>query len=566
MAIMDDNLQSGSQKHNNEAALEAVRQEFQLLLDSQTAQIQRLADIGIALSAERDTDILLEMIIDEAMAFSNADAGTLYVVDYDRNELVFQILKNQTLKIHAGGTSGQAVTLPPVPLEIDGLANLTNASSQAALTGEVINIPDVYEAIGLDFSGTKKYDAQTGYRSKSMLVVPMKNHENEIIGVLQLLNAKVQGSDEVVPFPKNRETMIISLASQAAVALENARLIAGLQGLFDAFIESIATAIDEKSAYTAGHIRRVAKLTMMIASQVNKSNAGVFEDTFFNEDEMEELRVAAWLHDVGKITTPEYVVDKATKLQGIFDRLELVEQRFALIAAQMENATLQQKVQLLQSGNPDSGALQQLDDKLTAELAILKSDLEFIARCNLGFEFLDNERLERIQRISHKNFQLNGETHPYLTDDELKNLSIRKGTLTDSERKIIENHVLVSIKMLKQVPFPRKMSKVPEYAGGHHEKLDGSGYPFGLTADQLALQSRIMAIADIFEALTAKDRPYKKPMKLSQALSILRDMCDRNHIDRDVFDLFMNSGEFMRYAREELNQEQIDVEINKEKS
>ena len=243
-----------------------------------------------------------------------------------------------------------------------------------------------------------------------------------------------------------------------------------------------------------------------------------------------------------------------------------MEQRFALIAAQMENATLQQKVHLLQSGNPDSGALQQLDDKLTAELAILKSDLEFIARCNLGFEFLDNERLERIQRISHKNFQLNGETHPYLTDDELKNLSIRKGTLTDSERKIIENHVLVSIKMLKQVPFPRKMSKVPEYAGGHHEKLDGSGYPFGLTADQLALQSRIMAIADIFEALTAKDRPYKKPMKLSQALSILRDMCDRNHIDRDVFDLFMNSGEFMRYAREELNQEQIDVEINKEKS
>jgi HD-GYP domain-containing protein (c-di-GMP phosphodiesterase class II) len=537
-----------------------LKREFRQLLDSQSEMIQRWAGIGIALSAERDINRLLEMIIDEAMAFSNADAGTLYVVDEEKNQLTFQILKNKSMGIHAGGTSEVAVELPPVPLELNGLPNLTNASSQAALTGEVINIPDVYEAIGLDFSGTKMYDEQTGYRSKSMLVVPMKNHENEIIGVLQLLNAKSPETGEIIPFPKGQEPIVIALASQAAVALENARLIVGLKTLFDAFIQSIATAIDEKSAYTAGHIRRVTELTMKIAEAINNSESGRFEDVYFTKDELEELRIAAWLHDIGKITTPEHVVDKSTKLEGLFDRIELIRQRFGWIETIKKNLILQKKIELLEAGAAPQ-ELAKLERQLAEDIQQLNSDMKFVEQCNTGTEFLSDEKLLRLQELAAKYVEWEGQRIEYLTPFELKNLSIRRGTLTDEERKIIENHVLVSIKMLQKVPFPRKLRKVPEYAGGHHEKLDGSGYPYGLTAEQLPIQARIMAIADIFEALTAKDRPYKKPMKLSKALAILRDMSERNHIDREILELFLESKIYLDYARKELNPEQIDIEL-----
>ncbi len=329
---------TGSQRIHH--LLDGFVKEVRLFVEGQTTHLQRLSQIGIALSAEKDINKLLEMIVDEAMIFTKADAGTLYVVDEDAHCLRFEILKNRTLKIHKGGTSNEPVDLPPVPLEIDGIPNLTNVSSQAALTGEIINIPDVYEAIGFDFTGPKKYDLQTGYRSKSMLVIPMRNHRNEIIGILQLLNASDPLTGEVIPFPKEFENTIISLASQAAVALENARLIKELQELLDAFIRSIATAIDEKSPYTAGHIRRVTELTMMIARKINETETGVYQDHSFSADELEELRIAAWLHDVGKITTPEYVVDKAQKLATIFDRIELVRTRFALIRELKEKENL----------------------------------------------------------------------------------------------------------------------------------------------------------------------------------------------------------------------------------
>ncbi len=539
--------------------LSTLDDEIRSYEQAQAARLHRLSQIGIALSAERDVNKILEMIVDEAMLFTNADAGTLYIVDEDANCLRFKILKNRTLEVHQGGTSNHPVDLPPVPLEVDGMPNLINISSQAALTGEIINIPDVYEAIGFDFSGPKKYDAQTGYRSKSMLVVPMKNHDNDIIGVLQLLNAKDPVSGTVISFPKEHETMIISLASQAAVAIDNARLIKELKELFDAFIQSIATAIDEKSPYTAGHIRRVTELTMMLANKVNETENGPFEDVFFTNEELEELRIAAWLHDVGKITTPEYIIDKSSKLETIFDRIELVKTRFALIRELKEKEALRQKVDCLQNKNARDAEIAEIDIRLRAELALLNEDLDFVLHCNRPSEFLDEAKLERLRQIAYKTYVLNGQKYRYLTDNELENLSIRKGTLTRDERKIIENHALVGIKILNQLPFPRKLAKVPEYAGGHHEKLDGSGYPFGLTAEQLSLQARIMAIADIFEALTARDRPYKRPMKLSTALDILKKMSEQSHIDPDLYRLFIDSGIYLEYAARELNKEQIDV-------
>jgi len=537
--------------------LETIVGEVTHFTENQMRHIQKLAEIGIALSAERDIHKIFEMIVEEARAFTHADGGTLYIVDEKEKVLKFVILQNDTLNIRLGGTSGKEITLPPVPLEVDGQPNFQNVSSYTALTGEIVNIPDVYEADGFDFTGPRKYDQQTGYRSKSMLVIPMKNHEDEIIGVLQLLNAISPDNGEIVPFNPDDVDLITSLASQAAVALENAQLIQDLQNLFYAFIQSIATAIDEKSPYTGGHIRRVVDLTMMIARAVNQVPEGPLAEIQFSPEELEELRIATWMHDVGKITTPEYVVDKSTKLEGIFDRIELIKLRFDLIQQIIENQFLKKKMALLEKGNSED-EVRSLEEKLREIVATLRLEKEFVTRCNLPDETMSDEKIALLKEIGHKSVEWNGKRIRYLTDEELHYLSIRRGTLTDEERKIIQNHAMMSIKILSQLPFPKKLARVPEYAGGHHEKLDGSGYPLGLKEEQLPLQARIMAIADIFESLTAKDRPYKKPMKLSQALKILQQMKDQKHIDPTIFDIFVRYKIYKRYAEKELSPDQID--------
>lgn len=553
-----DELKNFSSNARLNKLLTSVVGEVREFANEQIERIQRLTQIGIALSAEQDIDKLLEIIIEEAMSFTSADAGTLYIVDNENHCLQFKILKNLTQNTHLGGTSGREINLPAVPLSVDNQPNHSNVSSYTALTGEIVNIPDVYQAEGFDFTGPKKYDEQTGYRSCSMLVIPMKNHENDIIGVLQLLNATT-GDGEVIAFSDEDVDLTASLASQAAVALENATLINDLKDLFEAFIQSIATAIDEKSPYTAGHIRRVTGLTMMIAETINHTNQPPFDNVSLSSDELEELRIAAWMHDIGKITTPEYVIDKSTKLQTIFDRGELIDTRFQLIRQSLENEWLHQQLAAQRNGNTSGDDLEKARQQYEAALTQLDEDLDFIHRCNIAGEKMDDDALARIQRIAAEKFRINGEERSYLTTDEVYNLSVRRGTLTSEERSVIQNHALVSYKMLKQLPFPKKLSKVPEYAGGHHEKLDGTGYPFGLSSEQLPLQARIMAIADIFEALTAKDRPYKRPMKLSTAIRILGNMCDEKHTDRSIYDLLISTGVLLKYADQELNKEQIDV-------
>jgi len=427
------------------------------------------------------------------------------------------------------------------------------------LTGKTVNIPDVYEAEGFDFTGPRNYDASTGYRSKSMLVVALQNHENDIIGVLQLLNAQTPQTKDVIPFSEEYVDLVASLASQAAVALTNTQLIQDLQNLLYAFIKSIATAIDEKSPYTGGHINRVVDLTMMIAEKINQTKDGQFKDVFFSQDELEELRLAAWMHDVGKITTPEYVVDKSTKLETIFNRIDLIETRFELIAKTIENDYLQRKIDLLQSESTGTKQIKQMELALNETLNELSNDLQFVKGCNMPGEFMDDDKIDRIKTIAQKTYHLDGTDHSYLTDDEVKNLTIRKGSLTTEERKVIENHAMMTLKILDQLPFPRKLTRVPEYASGHHEKLDGSGYPRHLEAKDLSLQARIMAVADIFEALTAKDRPYKEPMKLSQAIKIMGFMKKDQHIDPDILDLFISSDLYLDYAHKQMNPDQIDA-------
>jgi len=522
--------------------------------------IKELIRIGIALSTEKDINALLEMIVVEARALVHADAGTLYILDKGSRTLVFEILQNDSLGTRMGGTSGQPIDLPCVPLyQENGAPNYSNVSSYAALTGETINIPDVYEAAGFDFTGPKKYDAATGYRSKSMLVIPLQNHENTIIGILQLLNAQDPTTGEIVSFPAETVDLIASLASQAAVALTNTQLIQDLTDLFYAFIKSIATAIDEKSPYTGGHINRVVDLVMLLADKINSTGEGPFKDKHFSGDELEALRLAAWMHDVGKIITPEFVVDKSTKLQTIFDRIALIETRFFAIAQSIENHYLRQQLEWMQKRCPDDERLEALDAEMTRAVAHLQTDLDRIRTLNRPGEFMDDDAVRAIQAIAGKTYQRGGRAEPYLTADEVENLCIRKGTLTDRERAIIENHASMTMKMLDELPFPAKYQRVPEIAAGHHEKLDGSGYPLHLEASDLPLETRILVIADIFEALTARDRPYKTPMKLSQAIKILGLMVKDGHIDADIVDILVNSGCVRQYARKHMNPDQNDL-------
>ena len=528
--------------------------------DRLVKHLKEITRIGTALSVEKNIHKLLEMIVDEARSLTNADAGTLYILDKENNCLQFQILQSDIMDVRLGGTSGKKVDLPSVPLIDDqGNPNHTNVSSHVALTGETISIPDVYDADGFDFSGPREYDKTTGYRSKSMLVIALQNHESEIIGVLQLLNAQNQENGEVISFSPDDIELVVSLASQAAVTLTNSQLIQNLTDLFYAFIKSIATAMDEKSPFTGGHINRVVDLTMMIAQLINDTNQPPFENIHFNEDEMEELRLASWMHDIGKITTPEIIVDKATKLHAFIDRIEFIETRFELIAATIENDFLKRKLQLTNAGECDSDAITQLDREKAQQLELLTNDFDFLRGVNHGNEFLTDEKFHQLNKIAAKTYQYNGSQRSYLNTDELKNLSIRKGTLTQEEREIIEDHAEVTFKMLNELPFPKIYEMVPEYAAGHHEKLDGSGYPRKLKEEQLPLQSRIMAVADIFEALTAKDRPYKKPMKFTQAIKILSLLKEERHIDPNLHDLVVNSDLLKQYARAHMNPDQIDI-------
>lgn len=546
-----------SQDPRLDKLLKTVVSEVKLYAEDQIRHIKMGADIGNALSVHSDINILFEKIVDHARAMSNADGGTLFTMDKERKNIQFRILQNMSMGIRMGGTSDYEITLPDIPLYIEGERNYSNVASYVAITGKTVNIADMYDYKGFDFSGTRRYDQTTGYQSKSLLVTPLKDHENKIIGVLQLLNAQDPQTGRVVRFSPEYEEMIKSLASQAAVALTNTTLIQELKNLNHAFIESIATAIDEKSRYTGHHIRRVVDLTMMIAKKINQTAEGPLANIVFTEDQMEELRLAAWMHDVGKITTPEAVINKATKLETIFDRICQVRTRFQLIAASIENKYLRKKIEIM-NRETDKEELEILDLELEKELESLKTDLNFIEKCNESAEFMGEEDKERIAEIAGKRYALGDVKHPYLEDDEVKNLCIRRGTLTEEERDVIETHAKMTLKILEKIPFPSRLENVPIYAAGHHLKPDGSGYPRELRTKELPIQSRIMAIADIFEALTARDRPYKKPMQLSKAVRILGFLKKDNHIDSDIFNLFIESGLYKIYARNELDPAQID--------
>jgi len=510
--------------------------------DSELTLVQRLADIGISLSAERDLPNLLEKIVEKALLFTGADGATLYLLENDH--LVFTISRSISLGIKLGGPSGGPVTFDPVPLD------KSFVSAYSAITKKSVNIPDVYESTKFDFTGPKKYDAKTGYRSKAMLVTPLLDHEDDVIGVLQLLNAVDTDTGEMGHFSGECERLAASLASQAGVAIQNFRLVRETERLFESFIEVMGAALDARSKYTHAHVSRVAGLAIELASAINEERAGPYAKSNFSDVELKELRIAGWTHDIGKIVTPQHVMDKSVKLETIFDRSELVKTRYFLLSAETRASFLEEEI-LMHDNGVSCEEIENFRKKRDEQIASINEEMDFVLRCNNPGEFMEDHKIERLKKIAEREIVLNGEPCRMISEDELKNLMIRKGSITEDERQIMRNHIDVTIKMLDKVPFVKKFRNAPFYAGTHHECLDGSGYPRGLTAKDLPLQSRIMALVDFFEALTADDRPYKKGMSLEKAYQIIQSEVDGGKLDGDLFHVFKEKRVYERFSKKD---------------
>ena len=527
--------------------------------DDLFSRLEQLNEIGAALSKVRDIERLLEHILVAAKTITHADGGTLYRVTENGKALRFEIIRTDSLNIAMGGSTGNPINFPEIPLyDESGKSNDAMVAAHAAIHDTTVNIDDAYAAEGFDFSGTRAFDRRTGYRSTSFLTVPMKNHEGEIIGVLQLINAQNPGTGAVVSFSSADQSLAESLASQAAIALTNRLLITQLETLFESFINLINLAIDEKSPYTGGHCQRVPALTMLLAEAVNRTTDGPLADFKMTDKDRYELKIAGLLHDCGKVTTPVHVVDKATKLHTLYDKIGLVDTRFEVLKRDAEIAALEAKLGLRKQIDPQAETA--IGQSYDQQIGLLNDERKFLRTCNVGGEAMKEPDQQRVRDIgrNRKWQNVDGVEANFLTDDELENLTIRAGTLTQAEREIINHHIVATIKMLEHLPWPNHLKNVPEYAGGHHERMDGKGYPKGLTREQMSLQARMMGIADIFEALTARDRPYKPGMKLSQAMSIMENFKKNSHIDPDLFDVFVSQKVYLNYAQQFLDPAQID--------
>ncbi|MCU0305512.1 MAG: GAF domain-containing protein [Thermoanaerobaculales bacterium] len=567
--------------------------------------LQQFFEISRALSAEKDQQRLLEMILREACKVAHADGGAILLASDDRRNLEMAILEIARAGIHVGGTSGVEPSFAPVPVEsATDVAGRSSLDSTTAARLETVTIADAASDLRFDLRRIHERFDSDGYECRSVLSVPLADQKGELVGLMQLVNARDAGGGidvfdpEVVPF-------VEALSSDAAVALDLRRLIKAQKDLLEAFIHVVADAIDAKSPYTHGHCQRVPVIARLLAERADRSSRPPFDGFSLSEDEWYELHIASWLHDCGKMTTPEYVVDKSTKLETLADRIHEIRTRFELL---WRDAEIDYWRARAMSSPEDPEARRRLADRLER----IRADWAFIAECNTGEVPMDDGRLARLREIagqtwrrhlddrlglSHEELERKSRTpaaelpatealladkpehvierhapafgsnphgfkmevpeHHY-NRGELYNLSVRRGTLTAEERFRINDHIIQTINMLGRLPFPRELARVPDWAGNHHERLDGTGYPRRLTGDELSIPERIMAIADVFEALTAADRPYMRPKSMSTALGIMAKMRDDGHLCPDLFELFLDSGVWREYGDEYLQPEQMD--------
>lgn len=562
-------------------------------MDGMKATIRRFLDISTMIASEEDFDLLQELLLDETIDICHADGATLYLVDDDDTCLVPSVVRNNQRE--------------RVPIEIDQLP--LDDPGEPIATAIKLGKPWQIQAESDPGSADKTLGLwglgqQLGERqSEELVAVPLFNRNNQLVGVLVLFMENELASSYL--------SFIRALSGTAAVAIESRHLLEIQKNLFESFIRMIAGAIDAKSPYTGGHCERVPELTRLLASAAVETNSGSLNDFSLSEDDWEAVYIASWLHDCGKVTTPEYVVDKATKLETIYDRIHEIRLRFELLKRDAEIDYWQ----AMAEGVGQDKAKATLKSRLTQ----LDDDFAFIAECNEGSEFLDDDKVARIHKIAAYKWQrtldnrlgislaekeralaagaapelpveedlicdrpehrfARNESQNFINDNswgfnidvpellynrgELHNLLIQRGTLNEEERYKINEHIVQTIVMLSRLPFPKHLRAVPEIAGGHHEKMNGTGYPRKLTREQMSPVARMISIADIFEALTAIDRPYKKGKTLNEALSIMSVMCKEQHIDAELFALFLQSGTYREYAEMYLEAWQIkDIDI-----
>jgi HD-GYP domain-containing protein (c-di-GMP phosphodiesterase class II) len=570
-------------------------------MDLMRSSIQQFVDISHALSAEKDFRRLLAMILDEARRVTRAEGGAILLRSEDDATLEVAALRS------LGGDESE-VTGPSaesIPLERDG-EGARSIDRVTVREDRIVRLDDASGPHGFELTSIRaRFDRDVAV-TRSLLSVPLRTQQGDVIGLLQLVNARDRRG-EIAPFRDETLPYMEALSSDAAVALDNRRLLKAHKDLLESFIHVIAGAIDAKSPYTHGHCQRVPVLARLLAEAAHESEEEPFAGFRLTHDEWYELHLASWLHDCGKVTTPEYVVDKATKLETLYNRIHEIRMRFEVLLRDAEIEYLEAR---LARNRDDEELRQRLEETQTA----LRDDFAFIAECNLGGEFMSEDRIDRVRRIASRTWKRrlddrlglsHGElrrresepspelpvTEPLLSDrkehvvprsdggasftedphgfrmevpenlydlGEIHNLCIPRGTLTPEERFKINEHIIQTLRMLGRLPFPRELRRVPDWAANHHEKLDGTGYPRRLGADDLSTPERIMAIADIFEALTATDRPYMAPKKLSQAITIMGRMRDGGHICPELFELMLRSGVHLRYAREHLRPEQVD--------
>ena len=475
-----------------------------------TMELERLFNIGIALSANADSDSLMREIVDVAMELTHCDGGTLYILE--EGELHFYIMVTISLGIDRGG-HGQKIELPPVQV-----SNPQNVCARAAAEKRLINVAEVYKDDRFDFSGPQRYDSMTGYRTKSMLVIPMLDDKGDVIGVLQLLNAKDDRGCSVA-FPEECEQVIQSLASQAAIRLTNLNYSREITKVLESIVQVLSTAIDARTPYNANHTRNMAKYGERFLNWLREEQ----KEWFLNPEEQREFLMAVWLHDIGKLVTPLTVMDKPSRLAG---GEKDIRQRFEIIGLLAEIEYLK-------------GELAKEEyDRLHDELEEAWNTVLLANQAG----YLQEDVLKRIEELAARTYiDREGRTGTWLNAEETEALCVRKGTLTAAERQIMENHVVMTKKLLEQVHFSKEYSHVTRWASNHHEYLDGTGYPNKLTAAELSAPERLLTILDIYDALTAKDRPYKKPMPEEKAFEILRGMAGEGKLDAGLLELFFQS-------------------------
>jgi HD-GYP domain-containing protein (c-di-GMP phosphodiesterase class II) len=513
-------------------------------LARKSQDLHELNQIGVALSAQRDITRLLEMILSQSRAITAADAGSLYLVARGADDetqtddkLVFKLPQNDSVPVK---------TFEEFTIRLDQ----TSVAGYAASTGQVVNVADAYHLpAGCPYQISRSFDEKSGYRTKSVLAVPMRDHKGTVVGVIQLINKKRDPKavlrpvalveEAVIPFTAVDEELATSLASQAAVAFENTRLIEDIKELFHSFVRASVTAIESRDPTTSGHSGRVAVLTVGIAETMDALVTGPFRDVHFTRDQLKEIDYASLLHDFGKVGVREKVLIKGKKLY--VGEATVVRQRFGYIKRTLEAQYLRAKLDQVLSGRATGELLAQMDREHEAQQAETDDLLRIVLQSNEP-TVLEEDVVRALMDLPNRTFtDMDGNRHPYLTASELGALSIRKGSLTDKERREIESHVTHTYRFLSQIPWTGEYKRVPDIAYAHHEKMDGSGYPRRLKAAEIPLQSRMMTIADIFDALVAWDRPYKKSVPVEKALDILRDEARAGKLDGQILDLFVEA-------------------------